>query len=86
VEVAVCIRMTVIIHDDVDPFHINPPTKNIGSDENTLLERFERGVALDTIDRDENTISSLISYVPFLLSQTRVNADTWEIARDKKLV
>jgi hypothetical protein len=28
----------------------------------------------------------LISYVPFLLSQTRMNADTWEIASNKKLV
>lgn len=86
VEVAVSIRRTVIIHHDVDPFHINPPTKNIGSDENTLLECFEGRVALDTIDGDENIIITLIGYVPFLLSQTRVNADTWEIARDKKLV
>jgi len=58
VEVAVSIRRTIVIHDDVDPFHINPPTKDIGSNENTLLKRFEGGVALDTIDRDENIIIS----------------------------
>ena len=55
-EVAVSIGRTIVIHDDVDPFHINPPAKDVGSDENTLLERFEGGVALDTIDRDENII------------------------------
>ncbi len=57
-EVAVSIRRTIIIHDDVDPFHINPPTKDIGSNENTLLKRLEGGIALDTIDRDENIIIS----------------------------
>ena len=57
-EVAVSIRRTIIIRDDVDPFHINPPTKDIGSNENTLLKRLEGGIALDTIDRDENIIIS----------------------------
>jgi hypothetical protein len=58
VEVAISIGRTIVIHDDVDPFHINPPTKDIGSNENTLLERLEGGVALDTINRDENIIIS----------------------------
>jgi hypothetical protein len=53
-EVAVSIRRTIIIHNNVDSFHINPPTKDIGSDENTLLERLKGGVALDTIDQDKN--------------------------------
>jgi len=54
VEVAVSIRRTIIIHDDVDSFHIDPPAKDIGSDEDTLFECLEGGVAIDTIDRDEN--------------------------------
>ena len=58
VEVTISIGRTIIIHDDVDPFDINPPTKDIGSDEDTLLKRLEGGVALDTIDRDENIINS----------------------------
>jgi hypothetical protein len=57
-KVAVSIRRTIIIHDDVDPFHIDPPAKDIGSDENTLLERLEGGVALDAIDRNEKIIIS----------------------------
>jgi hypothetical protein len=56
VEVTVSIRRTIIIHNDVDTFHINPPAKDVGSDKNTLLERLEGGVAFDTIDRDKNTI------------------------------
>lgn len=59
VEVRVSIRGTIIIHNDVDTFYINPSTENIGSDKNTLLERLEGGVALDSIDRDKNTIIPL---------------------------
>jgi len=67
VEITVSIRRTIIIHDDVNPFHINPPTKDISSDEDTLLECLKGGVALDTIDRHENTIkfaaaSSSVTY------------------------
>jgi hypothetical protein len=56
VEVTVSIRRTIVIHNDVDTFHIDPSTKDIGSDKNTLLERLEGGVAFDTIDQDKNTI------------------------------
>jgi hypothetical protein len=56
VEVTVSIRRTIIIHNDVDTFHIDPPTKDIGSDKNTLLESLEGSVTFDTIDRDKNII------------------------------
>jgi hypothetical protein len=50
VKITISIGRTVIIHDDVDPFHVDPPTEDISSDKDTLLECFERGVALDTIN------------------------------------
>jgi hypothetical protein len=56
VKVTVSIRRTIIIHDDVDTFHVDPPTKDIGGDKYTLLERLEGSVALDTIHRDKNTV------------------------------
>jgi hypothetical protein len=63
VKVTVGIRRTIIIHDDVDTFHINPPTKDVGSDKDTLLECLEGGIALDTIDLDETpTISQQLSH------------------------
>jgi len=70
VEVAVSIRRTVVVHNDVDPFHVDPPTKNIRSDEDTFLECLESSVALDS----------------FFLGLAGVNTDTREIARNKKLV
>jgi hypothetical protein len=56
VQVTVSIRRAIVINNDVDTFYIDPPTKDISSDKNTFLERLEGGVALDSIDRDKNTI------------------------------
>jgi hypothetical protein len=58
VEIAVSIRRTVVIYNDVDPFHVDPPTENIRSDEDTFLECLEGGVALDSINRDMNIPTS----------------------------
>lgn len=55
-QVTVSIRRAIVINNDVDTFYIDPPTKDISSDKNTLLERLEGGVALDSINRDQNTI------------------------------
>lgn len=55
-KIAVSVWRTIIIHDNVDTFYVDPPTKDISGDKNTLLERLESGVALDTINQDKNTI------------------------------
>jgi hypothetical protein len=54
VKITISIGRAVIIHDDVDPFHVDPPTEDISSDKDTLLKCFERGVALDTINQEIN--------------------------------
>ena len=54
VEVTVSIRRTVVVHNDVDTLHIDPPTEDIRSDEDTFLECLEGSVALDTINRGMN--------------------------------
>lgn len=51
-KVTVSVWRTIIIHNDIDPFHVDPPTKDIRGDEDTLLERLKGGVAFDTIDQD----------------------------------
>lgn len=56
VKVTVSIRRTIIIHDDVDTLHVDPPTKDIGGDKNTLLKRLEGSIALDTIHRGKDTV------------------------------
>ena len=53
-EVTVSIRRTVVVHNDVHTFHIDAPTEDIRSDEDTFLECLEGSVALDTINRDMN--------------------------------
>ena len=47
-EVAVCIRWTVIVHHNVDTLDIDATTKDICCDQNTLFEIFECSVTLDT--------------------------------------
>jgi hypothetical protein len=54
VEVTVSIWRTIIIHNDIDPFHVDSPTKDIRSDKDALLECLERCVTFDTIDPDMN--------------------------------
>jgi hypothetical protein len=58
VEIAVSIRRTVVIDDNVDTLHVDPPTENIRGDEDTFLERLESSVALDSINRDMSITTS----------------------------
>jgi hypothetical protein len=55
-KITVSIRGTIIIHNDVDTFHIDPSTKDIRRDKDTLLECLEGGVAFDTVDQDKDTV------------------------------
>jgi hypothetical protein len=52
VEVAVSVRRTVVINNDVDTFHVDPSTEDICSNEDTFLECLESGVTLDSINQD----------------------------------
>jgi hypothetical protein len=53
-EVAVSIRRTVVIYNNVDSFHVDTPTEDIRSDEDTLLECLESSVAFDTINQSRH--------------------------------
>jgi hypothetical protein len=57
VEVTIGIRRTVVIYNNVDAFHVDAPTEDIRSDEDTFLECLESSIALDTINRDMNITS-----------------------------
>ena len=48
-QIAVSIRRTIVVDNDIDTLYINTTTENIGSDKNTLLECLESGVAVDTM-------------------------------------
>lgn len=48
VEITVCIRRAIIVDDDVDTLNINTTPEDISGHKNTLLEGFERRVAVDT--------------------------------------
>ena len=48
-EVTVSVSRAVVVDYNVDTFHINTTTENIGSDKNTLLECLESSVAVDTM-------------------------------------
>ena len=54
-EIAVSIRGTVVIYNNVDSFHVDTPTEDIRSDEDTLLECLESSVAFDTINQSIKT-------------------------------
>ena len=47
VEIAVCVRRTIVIDDDVDTLNIDTTTEDICRDENTLLEGFEGRVTVN---------------------------------------
>ena len=48
VQVAVGIRWTVIVDHDVDTLHIDTTTEDIRCDEDSLLERLESGIPVDS--------------------------------------
>jgi hypothetical protein len=47
-QVAVGIRWTIIVHNDVDSLHIDTTAEDIRRDQNTFLERLECRVTSDT--------------------------------------
>ena len=48
-KVAVSVRRAIVVHYDVDTLDIDTTTEDVGSDEDTLLERLEGGVASNTV-------------------------------------
>ena len=47
-KIAVCVRRAVVVDDDIHTLDINTTPEDISRNEYTLLERLERGVAVDT--------------------------------------
>lgn len=70
VEVGVGNLGNIVVDDDVDAGNINTTGKDIGSDQDTLVELLERLEAGDTL----------------ILSHLRMNADGGEVALDQELV
>ena len=48
-QIAVSIRRTIVVDDDVHTLHIDTTAENVSSDEDTLLEGFESRIAVDTL-------------------------------------
>ena len=48
-EVGISISRKIVVDGEIDTLNIDTTAKDIGSDANTLLEVFERLVALDTV-------------------------------------
>ena len=57
-EVTISIRRAVVVDDDVDALYIDTTAENIGGDQDTLLKRLERRVALDTTRIPSEPINS----------------------------
>ena len=49
-QVAVGITRAIVVDDNVYALDIDTTTEDIGRDQDTLLERLERGIARDTKD------------------------------------
>jgi hypothetical protein len=87
VQVAVRVRRAVVVDNDVHSFNINTAPEDIRRDEDTLLEGLESLVSFDTGKNGSVTFSSAkCRYVPLLLLETGVDADTREVALHQKLV
>jgi len=88
VKILVGIKGSIIVDDDVNPLNVNATTQNVGSDKDTFFKSLERGAPAYT-KHDRQVSNPEVKggpNTPFLLEKTRVNTDTWEIARNKKLV
>lgn len=70
VEVRVCVARSVVVDDDVDALDVDTTAKDVGRDEDTLLERLELLVPLDAL----------------LLLQARVDRDRREVALAQEAV
>ena len=49
-QIAVSIRRTIVVDNDIDTLYINTTTENISSNENSFLKCFEGGVSADTVE------------------------------------
>jgi hypothetical protein len=70
VKVRISISRSIVVDDNVDTFHIDTTSEDVGSDQDTLLESLELLVSTDTL---------------FLL-ETRVNSDRREVALSEESV
>jgi hypothetical protein len=50
-QIAVRIRRAIVVDDYVDSFNVDTTTKNVGSHENTLLERLKSCITIDAAQR-----------------------------------
>jgi len=87
-QVRVSIRRGIVIDNDVYSLDINTATKNVGGDEDAFFKGLKRGVSAYTKRNCQLSGPQMEgnSGVPFLLGKTRMDTDTWEIARDEQLV
>jgi hypothetical protein len=69
-QVRIRVGRLVVVDDDVDPLNVDSSPKDVGADEDSLLERLELLVALDSL----------------VLGETRVDADGGEVAVLEELV
>lgn len=87
VEVRVSLVGHIIVNGDVDTLNINTTTEDISGHTDTGLEVLELLVALDTSLLSAQRSCTLIEgYLPLLLTNTRVNRSTGEVALAQKLV
>ncbi len=87
-KVAVRVRGTVVVDNDVDTLDIDTATKDVSGDQNTLLKCLEGSVPRDTDNNCRQTPSPLRRPrdLPLLLHKARMDGDTREVARHKELV
>lgn len=85
-QVAIGLRGGVIIDDNVYAFHINTTTKDIGGHEDTLFEVFERLVTVNAEMKLVPVDHLICADIPLFLVQSRVDANTGEVAVVEELV
>lgn len=87
VEVAVRVRRAVVVDNDVHALNIDTTTEDVGGDEDTLFECFERLVALDaTANIEQLRKITECNELPLLLLEAGVDADARKVARDQQFV
>ena len=81
-QITVCIWGTVIVDYNVHPLDVDPTTKDVRCNQYTLFECLKGGVSVDTARNRSAAlpVTNKVRFVPLLLLQTRVDADTGKIA------
>lgn len=87
-EVRVGVRGSVIVDDNIHSLDIDAAAKNISGHKDTFFKSFERGIPADTKwnCQLDNPKIECEPNEPFLLGKTRMDADTWKVTSNEKLV